>query len=210
MWVSLLILSKNSYSQLPLVYISIHRAFFLKKPDLYSFEYSSFSYLWISSRLLFSIQFSNNSWNLNVPGGGKESRTPDPLLARQVLSQLSYTPTYSEIPKALKNSLVGWSGLEPPTSRLSGVCSNQLSYQPIFRYFQTTTCDGWKINSEKDFVNHQSMISTIGILSSMHFPSAELYHSLPLSSVFPYSRVSLERRWSSRTFRYGYLVTTSP
>ena len=29
-----------------------------------------------------------------------------------------------------KNSLVGLSGLEPPTSRLSGVCSNQLSYKP--------------------------------------------------------------------------------
>ena len=27
-------------------------------------------------------------------GGGKESRTPDPLLARQVLYQLSYTPIY--------------------------------------------------------------------------------------------------------------------
>ena len=40
----------------------------------------------------------------NVPGGGKENRTPDPLLARQVLSQLSYTPTYSEITKALKLS----------------------------------------------------------------------------------------------------------
>ena len=26
------------------------------------------------------------------PGGDEESRTPDPLLARQVLSQLSYTP----------------------------------------------------------------------------------------------------------------------
>ena len=25
-------------------------------------------------------------------GGGKEVRTPDPLLAKQVLSQLSYTP----------------------------------------------------------------------------------------------------------------------
>ena len=25
-------------------------------------------------------------------GGDKETRTPDPLLARQVLSQLSYTP----------------------------------------------------------------------------------------------------------------------
>ena len=30
--------------------------------------------------------------------------------------------------------LVGLSGLEPPTSRLSGVCSNQLSYKPIFSY----------------------------------------------------------------------------
>ena len=27
-------------------------------------------------------------------GGDEESRTPDPLLARQVLSQLSYTPTF--------------------------------------------------------------------------------------------------------------------
>ena len=28
--------------------------------------------------------------------------------------------------------LVGSNGLEPSTSRLSGVCSNQLSYEPIF------------------------------------------------------------------------------
>ena len=28
--------------------------------------------------------------------------------------------------------VVGSSGLEPPTSRLSGVCSNQLSYEPVF------------------------------------------------------------------------------
>ena len=28
--------------------------------------------------------------------------------------------------------MVGSSGLEPPTSRLSGGCSNQLSYKPIF------------------------------------------------------------------------------
>ena len=32
--------------------------------------------------------------------------------------------------------LVGTSGLEPPTSRLSGVRSNQLSYKPIFEIFR--------------------------------------------------------------------------
>ena len=28
-------------------------------------------------------------------GGDEENRTPDPLLARQVLSHLSYTPTFA-------------------------------------------------------------------------------------------------------------------
>ena len=32
---------------------------------------------------------------------------------------------------ASNDALVGTSGLEPPTSRLSGVCSNQLSYEPV-------------------------------------------------------------------------------
>ena len=57
--------------------------------------------------------------------GDGEIRTLDPLLARQVLSQLSYAPI-----------LMGLSGLEPPTSRLSGVRSNQLSYKPIFEIFR--------------------------------------------------------------------------
>jgi hypothetical protein len=51
------------------------------------------------------------------PGGGGRSRADDPLLAKQVLYQLSYAP-----------ELVGQGGLEPPTPRLSSVCSNQLSY----------------------------------------------------------------------------------
>ena len=33
-------------------------------------------------------------------------------------------------------SVVGLSGLEPPTSRLSGVRSNRLSYKPIFPAFR--------------------------------------------------------------------------
>ena len=32
-------------------------------------------------------------------GGDEEDRTPDPLLARQVLSQLSYTPIYTGLRK---------------------------------------------------------------------------------------------------------------
>ena len=35
-------------------------------------------------------------------GGGKEIRTPDPLRARQVLSQLSYTPIFLERPSLSK------------------------------------------------------------------------------------------------------------
>ena len=71
--------------------------------------------------------------------GDGEIRTLDPLLARQVLSQLSYTPTDAGLPffKAIPIFYlmdicpVGLSGLEPPTSRLSGVRSNQLSYNPL-------------------------------------------------------------------------------
>ena len=65
---------------------------------------------YISQQILFS----------SADNGDGEIRTLDPLLARQVLSQLSYAPI-----------LMGLSGLEPPTSRLSGVRSNQLSYKPM-------------------------------------------------------------------------------
>ena len=50
--------------------------------------------------------------------GDERDRTVDPLLAKQVLSQLSYAP----------QAMVGQGGFEPPTPRLSSVCSNQLSY----------------------------------------------------------------------------------
>ena len=66
-------------------------------------------------------------------GGAKEDRTPDLLRARQALSQLSYGPIRLR-PRFLKcftfRALVGLGGVEPPTSPLSGVRSNQLSYRP--------------------------------------------------------------------------------
>jgi hypothetical protein len=59
-------------------------------------------------------------------GGASRDRTDDPLLAKQVLSQLSYGPNM--------RILVGLGRFELPTSPLSGVRSNQLSYRPEFEY----------------------------------------------------------------------------
>ena len=53
--------------------------------------------------------------------GDGRVRTDDPLLAKQVLSQLSYAPN-------APHQCLGQGGFEPPTPRLSSVCSNQLSY----------------------------------------------------------------------------------
>ena len=77
-------------------------------------------------------------------GGDEEDRTPDPLRARQMLSQLSYTPIFFAFQYALQHP------------------QNQTMHQPL------------------------------------------------LTGLMYFCTFSLERRWSSRTFRYGYLVTTSP
>ncbi len=75
--------------------------------------------------------------------------------------------------------LVDLSRLELPTSRLSGVRSNHLSYRSM------------------------QLIGTIIFLIRNHKVISSWEVDVSTSQ-------SLERRWSSRTFRYGYLVTTSP
>ena len=61
----------------------------------------------------------------NAPGGGADrDRTGGLRLARAALSQLSYIP----LPEA--RSVMGLGRVELPTSRLSGVRSNHLSYRP--------------------------------------------------------------------------------
>jgi hypothetical protein len=63
------------------------------------------------------------------PGGGERDRTDDLLLAKQALSQLSYTPGwFRSSQRSAAHQLVGQGGFEPPTSRLSSARSNQLSY----------------------------------------------------------------------------------
>ena len=87
-------------------------------------------------------------------GGDEENRTPDPLLARQVLSQLSYTP---------KGDF--YSLMESPALRASSFKIEQYRFKNLWASSSYERC------------SHRSSSS-------------------------------LERRWSSRTFRYGYLVTT--
>ena len=70
--------------------------------------------------------------------GARRDRTDDLLNANQALSQLSYGPeiytagseTVAGALKAFSAAVVGQGGFEPPTSPLSGVRSNQLSYRP--------------------------------------------------------------------------------
>ena len=91
-------------------------------------------------------------WSLSN-GGARRDRTADLRLAKPALSQLSYSPDQktgglrpakslylmcgASRQSILLSSvlcsliLVGLGGFEPPTSPLSGVRSNHLSYRPI-------------------------------------------------------------------------------
>jgi hypothetical protein len=78
-------------------------------------------------------------------GGARRDRTDDLLVANQTLSQLSYGPVGPSQKSKIRNNLllsselslctttmVGLGRLELPTSRLSGVRSNHLSYRPFY------------------------------------------------------------------------------
>ena len=62
-------------------------------------------------------------------GGGSRIRTGDPMLAKHVLYQLSYTPKRKK--PVWWAGLVGTGRVELPTSTLSVWRSNQLSYRTV-------------------------------------------------------------------------------
>ena len=76
-------------------------------------------------------------------GGAMRDRTADLLRAKQALSQLSYGP----------NEVVGLSRLELPTSPLSGVRSNHLSYRPTSRDALFTINQAICVNTQQDLVS---------------------------------------------------------
>jgi hypothetical protein len=87
--------------------------------------------------------------------GADRDRTDDIQLAKLALSQLSYSPKWAGLVcpvegrrlevengavnfrrpaidfRKIRKRSVGLGGFEPPTPRLSSVCSNQLSYRPV-------------------------------------------------------------------------------
>ena len=75
-------------------------------------------------------------------GGARRDRTDDLMLAKHALYQLSYGPYragFRSASSSVVQRVVGPGRFELPTSRLSGVRSNQLSYGPIGRIDQILT-----------------------------------------------------------------------
>ena len=104
--------------------------------------------------------------------------------------------------------VVGLTRLELVTPRLSSVCSNQLSYRP------------WEIKEEiVDLFFYfarqaQRVVHDLSLKLKKRNNTFSIFHSIhqwrtTCCGFLPIVNLSL-RRWSSRRFPYGYLVTTSP
>ncbi len=115
-------------------------------------EYVCYSLTCISTLLLRVAKLKikrKSSFAKAKAGGAERARTADPLLAKQVLSQLSYSPLLAsdlrhhtqrlepKIPTSFLTQMVGLGRVELPTSRLSGVRSNHLSYRPSLTQHET-------------------------------------------------------------------------
>ncbi len=81
--------------------------------------------VWVCSGL------GRRSSNDVLSDGADRDRTDGLRLAKAALSQLSYSPRYTY--SLCSATLVGLGRLELPTSPLSGVRSNHLSYRPLRR-----------------------------------------------------------------------------
>ena len=115
---------------------------------------------------------------------------------------------------------MGLSGLEPPTSRLSGVRSNRLSYKPKQKYLATTYSHRqspvYYLRPLTPSLLCSIWIQVFPISASSPGKIHKFYNPQSIPQEKTQNRIitilqnSLKRRWSSHTFRYGYLVTTSP
>ena len=126
---------------------------------------------------------------LRFCGGGDDGiRTHDPLLAGQVLSQLSYTPIYVAFGKWYL--LRRWYHFVMISFRMISSLSLGLPWSLSWQW-------DFAFSPKRSFKIEQRIERTLTK------PSSYVAYTIVM-----YGRFSIERRWSSRTFRYGYLVTT--
>ena len=92
-------------------------------------------------------------------GGARRNRTDDLLLAKQALSQLSYGPVGRKARSIL--IMVGLGRLELPTSRLSGVRSNHLSYRPDAKHTSPAEDVSSCLKKEKRRRRRSALVSRI-------------------------------------------------
>ena len=122
-------------------------------------------------------------------------RTADPLLAKQVLSQLSYTPI-----SVWRQNLQNW------TIRFTKIHNADLGLECLFVSWDLTFVMSCLVTLRCSVNNFCSSNLFRCLWQLLSLVLAGRYFRAPrLGTSF-----SIERRWSSRTFRYGYLVTTSP
>ena len=119
-------------------------------------------------------------------GGDEEIRTPDPLLARQVLSQLSYAPIFSHFKlRPLSLDFVSFfSHVLYTLPRLSLVCLELLVLNvKIYHFYLIVNCT---IKTAYHLIVRLSPrpISTSQLHTLLHFHSLPIYHLFLMGSYY--------------------------
>ena len=101
------------------------------------------------------------------------------------------------------SGLVEMMGIEPMTPCLQGRCSPSWATPPFFLGVIEFPFGHSKLNNKLIGTRKRCFLTLSPSFSYLPTYEYDLTASLKLEIMF-----SIERRWSSRTFRYGYLVTT--
>ena len=97
--------------------------------------------------------------------GTNRARTYDPLLVRQMLSQLSYDPI-----------LTTPAGLEPATSAVTGRRSNQLSHEAI----RITSTEGCTFKTSYRLISKPFLWSSLRPISNSQLHALLHFHLCPI------------------------------
>ena len=160
------------------------------------------------SRGVFALGFIDLGWRNFRLVGSSGLEPPTSRLSGARSNHLSYEPTLvfgvslSLEPLPAFCRLVEMMGIEPMTPCLQGRCSPSWATPPYRGYFiEWMVTQNWTTNESSMSIRSCTPLAVF--FGFCLFPNYNVSDTLYLYVTF-----SIERRWSSRTFRYGYLVTT--